>query len=102
MRPVNAPAWLTQRPIAHRGLHDAVRGVIENTLGAAHAAMAAGFAIEFDIQMSLDGESIVFHDETLDRLTDASGPLSAMRAAEIAKVRIKGAGGSAADPRPHF
>jgi glycerophosphoryl diester phosphodiesterase len=92
LRPVNGPAWLTQRPIAHRGLHYAARGVIENTLVAAQAAVAAGFAIEFDIQISLDGEAIVFHDETLDRLTDASGPLSAMRAAEIAKVRIKGAG----------
>ena len=91
MRPVKAPAWLVERPIAHRGLHNKARGVIENTLGAAQAAVAGGFAIEFDVQMSVDGEAIVFHDETLDRLTDMSGPLSAMRAADIAKVRIKGA-----------
>ena len=78
LTPVNAPAWLVERPIAHRGLHDAAKGVIENTLRAAEAAIAGGFAIECDIQLSSDGEAIVFHDETLDRLTDASGPVSAL------------------------
>ncbi len=81
-----------QRPIAHRGLHDKARGVIENTLGSAQAAIAGGFAIELDVQLSRDGEVFVFHDQTLDRLTDATGALSALSAAEIAKVRIKGAG----------
>lgn len=98
MKPVNAPPWLTERPIAHRGLHDEAKGVIENTLGAAEAAIAASFAIECDIQPAADGEAIVFHDETLDRLTSASGPLSILSAAEIAKVRIKGSG----EPPPTF
>ena len=74
LTPVNAPSWLVERPIAHRGLHDSANGVIENTLRAAEAAIAGGFAIECDIQLSADGEAIVFHDETLDRLTDATGP----------------------------
>ncbi len=98
MRPVNAPSWLIERPIAHRGLHNAKKGVIENTLAAAKAAIAASFAIECDIQPSADGEAIVFHDETLDRLTCASGPVSGLNAAEIAKVRIKGSG----EPPPAF
>jgi glycerophosphoryl diester phosphodiesterase len=92
LTPVNAPSWLVERPIAHRGLHDSANGVIENTLGAAEAAIAGGFAIECDIQLSADGEAIVFHDETLDRLTDATGPLSALSAAEIAQIQIKGSG----------
>jgi glycerophosphoryl diester phosphodiesterase len=92
LNPVNAPSWLIERPIAHRGLHDSAKGVIENTLRAAEAAIDGGFAVECDIQLSADGEAIVFHDETLDRLTDASGPLVALRAAEIAKVRIRGSG----------
>lgn len=92
MTQVNAPPWLVERPIAHRGLHDTTKGVIENTLQAAEAAVAGGFAIECDIQLSSDGEAIVFHDETLDRLTDATGPLSALSAAEIARVEIKGLG----------
>ena len=98
MNPVNAPCWLIERPIAHRGLHDEAKGVIENTLRAAEAAIAGGFAIECDIQLSVDGEAIVFHDETLDRLTDASGPLSSKSAAEIAKIRIKGSD----EPPPAF
>src|SRR6202041_2224768 len=98
LNPVNAPSWLIERPIAHRGLHDSANGVIENTLRAAEAAIAGGFAIECDIQLSADGEAIVFHDETLDRLTDATGPLSALTANDIAKLRIKGSG----EPPPTF
>jgi glycerophosphoryl diester phosphodiesterase len=73
---VNAPAWLTARPIAHRGLHDRARGVIENSLAAADAAVAGAYAIECDVQISRDGEAIVFHDETLERLTTAQGRAS--------------------------
>ncbi len=98
LTPVNVPSWLVERPIAHRGLHDSASGVIENTLRAAEAAIAGGFAIECDIQLSIDGEAIVFHDETLDRLTDATGPLSALSAAEIAKIGIKGS----SEPPPTF
>ena len=98
MNPLNDPSWLVERPIAHRGLHDSAKGVIENTLRAAEAAIAAGFAIECDIQLSADGEAIVFHDETIDRLTDSSGPVSTLSAAEIASVRIKGSG----EPPPVF
>jgi glycerophosphoryl diester phosphodiesterase len=94
LRPINAPAWLVERPIAHRGLHDAALGVIENTLHAARAAVAGGFAIECDIQLSRDGEAFVFHDERLDRLTGASGALIDKSAAEIASARITGSGES--------
>jgi glycerophosphoryl diester phosphodiesterase len=48
--------WLTARPIAHRGLHDAAHGVIENTAGAVSAAIAADYGIEIDVQLSADGE----------------------------------------------
>ena len=107
MRAPNAPAWLTARPIAHRGLHDAAKGVIENTASAARAAIEAGFAIECDVQMSADGEIFVFHDEALDRLTDASGLLIEKTAAEIKRVRITPPvpsllpGLAAARPAPH-
>jgi glycerophosphoryl diester phosphodiesterase len=67
--------WLTAQPIAHRGLHDAARGVIENTPSAVAAALAAGFGIEVDLQASADGEAMVFHDATLDRLTLSRGRL---------------------------
>ena len=79
----NAPAWLVARPIAHRGLHDAAKGVVENTLGAAEAAIRGGFAIECDVQLSRDGEAMVFHDDTLDRLTRARGAVIERTVAEI-------------------
>lgn len=82
--------WLTARPVAHRGLHDAARGIIENAGAAMDAAVAAGYAIELDLQASADGEAMVFHDFTLDRLTDARGPLSARTAGELAKVAFRG------------
>ncbi len=91
-RTPNAPAWLVERPIAHRGLHDAANGVIENTLSAAEAAIAAGFAIECDVQMSADGQVFVFHDDTLDRLTESSGALIDKSAAHIAQARMRGTG----------
>ena len=88
MRTLNAPDWLIARPIAHRGLHDPARGVVENTLAAAEAAAAQGFAIECDVQLSRDEEVFVFHDDTLDRLTDATGALTEKSAADIRRARI--------------
>jgi glycerophosphoryl diester phosphodiesterase len=82
--------WLTARPIAHRGLHDAAKGVIENTKSAALAAIDGGYAIECDVQLTSDGEAVVFHDFTLDRLTTTTGRLDAMTAAALAKVTLKG------------
>lgn len=84
--------WLTARPIAHRGLHDAAAGVIENTASAFNAAIAGGFGIECDLQISADGEAMVHHDDALGRLTEGGGRLAGMAAADIRKVRFKNGG----------
>src|SRR3954452_20774269 len=81
--------WLTARPIAHRGLHDAGKGIIENTASAAAAAIEGQYGIECDLQISADGEAMVFHDDTLDRLTEQRGPLAALTAAELRQVRYR-------------
>ena len=94
---LNAPDWLTARPIAHRGLHNEARGIIENTLDAAQAAIARGFAIECDVQLSADGEAIVFHDETLERLTEARGAVKDKTTPELAAVAFRS--GRACIPR---
>ncbi len=86
---MSAPDWLTARPVAHRGLHDAARGIIENMPAAALAAVAGNFAIECDIQLSADGEAMVHHDGVLDRLTEASGKLRDRTAAELKSVPFK-------------
>ena len=80
--------WLTARPVAHRGLHG--NGIVENSLAAARAAIEANYAIEIDLQASADGEPVVFHDDTLERLTDESGPLGERSFAELTKIRLKG------------
>lgn len=87
---MTAPGWLTARPIAHRGLHDRAAGRIENSFGAADAAVEAGFAIECDVQLSADGEAMVFHDFALDRLTAAGGPIRERRAADLSALPLRG------------
>ena len=52
---------------AHRGLHGA--GVPENSLAAFREAVLHGYGIELDLQLSRDGEIMVFHDYNLDRMT---------------------------------
>jgi glycerophosphoryl diester phosphodiesterase len=78
--------WLTARPVAHRGLHDAAAGVIENTPAAVEAAIAANYAIEVDLQITADGEAMVHHDDHLGRLTEGEGRLAMMNAAELKRV----------------
>jgi glycerophosphoryl diester phosphodiesterase len=82
-------AWLTARPIAHRGLHGAASGAIENTASAFQAAITGDYGIECDLQISADGEALVYHDAALGRLTDGQGELAAMTAAAIQAVRFK-------------
>lgn len=79
--------WLTARPVAHRGLHG--NGVAENSLSAARAAIDANYGIEVDLQLASDGEVIVFHDKTLDRLTAGSGEVAARTAAELKSIKLK-------------
>jgi glycerophosphoryl diester phosphodiesterase len=82
--------WLVARPIAHRGLHDAAKGIVENSLAAARAAVAGRYAIECDVQLSADGEAVVFHDDTLERLTGAPGRLGARTLAELTRLTLLG------------
>jgi glycerophosphoryl diester phosphodiesterase len=87
--PLNIP-WLRDAPIAHRGLHDPAAGMIENSISAAKAAIAKGYAIECDVQLTRDGEVVVFHDDTLERLTSGRGRLDAHEAAELARLSLCG------------
>jgi glycerophosphoryl diester phosphodiesterase len=84
--------WLIARPVAHRGLHDAAGGIIENTPSAFTAAIAGSYAIECDIQISADGEAMVFHDQALERLTEGTGRLDAMSAADLKRINFRATG----------
>jgi glycerophosphoryl diester phosphodiesterase len=90
MTRVPLPQAFLRLPIAHRALHDRAEGRIENSALAIKAAVAAGYGIEIDLQLSSDGQAMVFHDETLDRLTDETGPVNQRSAAELGRIRLKG------------
>jgi glycerophosphoryl diester phosphodiesterase len=84
-------AWdlLFEPAIAHRGLWSP-EGPPENSLGAFQAACAAGYGIELDVQLSADGEAMVFHDDKLARMTGADGRVRDRTAAELAELRLAG------------
>ena len=94
--PALDPAFL-KTPIAHRALHDASKGVFENCRSAMIAAIEHGYAIEIDLQLSADGRAMVFHDGTLDRLTDKHGDISDYTAAELSQIKV-GSGQDVIEP----
>jgi hypothetical protein len=71
--------------------------VIENTITAAQAAVDRGFSIECDVQLTADGEAVVFHDFDLNRLTAEQGKVGDRRLAELTAIAIAG---SASDRIP--
>lgn len=84
------PAAFLGRPIAHRGLHGSDRP--ENSRAAVSAAVAAGYGIEIDLQLSRDGVPLVFHDADLFRLTGRRGLVRDLEAAEAGAIPLAGAG----------
>lgn len=83
--------WL-RRPFAHRGLHDAERGTIENSLSAVKAAMGKGYAVEVDLQCAADDKPVVFHDAKLDRLTGETGPVAERDAEALCRIALRNSG----------
>jgi len=81
--------WLTARPIAHRGWHDAAAGILENTPSAFVAAIEGRYGIECDLQVTADGEAMVHHDAMLGRLTYGEGRLSGMSTEELKRVPFR-------------
>lgn len=85
--PVDMTPFL--RPIAHRGLHDAARGIIENTGAAARAALDKGYGIECDVRAGEDGLPLVFHDLTLERLLGINEPIAGVGADDLQRFSYK-------------
>jgi len=81
--------WLVERPIAHRGLH---RGtdVPENSLLAFEMAIREGYPVELDIQFLADETPVVFHDNTLGRMTGRDEMVCRQTCAEIRSLRLCG------------
>ncbi|GAA2436168.1 glycerophosphodiester phosphodiesterase [Streptomyces macrosporus] len=83
---------------AHRGGAVAGRAGLENTHAAFARAVELGYRyLETDVHVTADGHLVAFHDATLDRTTDGSGPIAALSWAEVRRARV---GGS--EPVPLF
>lgn len=74
--------------IAHRGLHDAKSP--ENSMSAFQAALAAGFPIETDLRLSADGQIMIFHDESLNRMTGGLGTVESNLAVNLSRLTLNG------------
>jgi glycerophosphoryl diester phosphodiesterase len=83
-------AWITKRPVAHRGYHDLNKTRWENTLSAFAAAVEKNYAIECDVHLSADGVPVIVHDNDLRRLTGSEGFVWQRTAAELTALRIGG------------
>ena len=73
---------------AHRGLHNGTRA--ENSLSAFAAAVDAGYGIELDVRLCSDGELVVFHDATLDRVVGREGRVIDFTREELAAMSLSG------------
>ncbi|MBB3288895.1 MULTISPECIES: glycerophosphodiester phosphodiesterase [unclassified Rhizobium] len=87
---MNKLAWLTERPVAHRGYHDMNKEVWENTLSAFSRAIEAGFAIECDLHYASDGVPVVFHDDDLQRVCNLPGEVRERTSAELGLLSVGG------------
>ena len=81
---------LLSAPIAHRGLHSDSPEVPENSLLAFARAAEEGFLIELDVQSSLDGEAVVFHDWDLQRVCGRPELVHKVPASELLSLPLFG------------
>ncbi|MFR6641692.1 MAG: glycerophosphodiester phosphodiesterase family protein [Christensenellales bacterium] len=77
---------LFTRPIAHRGLHDELTP--ENSLSAFSRAVKAGFPIELDVRPIDDGSVVVFHDDSIKRMTNRDGYVCKLSKADLDEIRL--------------
>ena len=74
--------------MAHRGFSP---DGLENSMAAFRAAVELGYRyLETDVHTTADGVLLVFHDASLDRVTDGEGRISRLPAATVAKAKIGG------------
>ncbi|MBR3475116.1 MAG: glycerophosphodiester phosphodiesterase [Oscillospiraceae bacterium] len=78
------------RNFAHRGLHSRDKSVPENSLEAFRLAAEAGYGAELDVQLSKDGQVVVFHDDTLDRVCGVHGRVDEFTFEQLQTMRLCG------------
>lgn len=81
--------WNRYKYIAHRGLYDRI-DTPENSIKAFKNAIEKGYAIELDLNMSKDGYLVVFHDDSLKRMTGLKASITSLELSEIKKQKLLG------------
>jgi len=81
--------WLVQNPIAHRGLHNEKAGLVENCEASFSAAIIQGFSIETDLQLTKDGQALVFHDDDVNRVLNGQGKVKDLSLRELKSMTYK-------------
>ena len=81
--------WLLERPMAHRGLHKEKKGRVENCESSFASAIKHEFSIECDIQLTKDGEAVMFHDDTVERVMDGRGAVKDLTLRELKAMKFK-------------
>lgn len=82
--------WLRAQPFARGGIADGSAGVIANTVAAVDRAIDAGHGVVLEVQLSFDGDAIVFCEATLDRLTSLTGHVLQYSSAQLQAQQLKG------------
>lgn len=75
---------------AHRGYHDMGHQIPENSMTAFHAAVQHGYGIELDLHLTRDGQLVVFHDDTLERLCGCPGRVEDLTYSELKTLCLLG------------
>ncbi len=81
--------WLVAKPLAHRGLHREALGLVENCESSFEAAISQGYSIECDIQLTADGQAVVFHDDEVDRVLDGQGKVKQFATRQLKAMNYK-------------
>lgn len=82
-------SWIVNKYVAHRGLHDSEKA--ENSLSAFKAAIEHNYPIELDVQQIADGTIVVFHDESLHRVTGKDGYVKNIKTkADLKDYKLEG------------
>lgn len=87
--PRNSDGRLWRNNYAHRGLHEKDKSVPENSMAAFANAVAAGYGMELDINLTADGKVVVFHDSSLLRVCGVDKLITDCTAAELAAYRLE-------------
>ena len=88
--PESKKAPFMGRNFAHRGLHSEDQSIPENSLKAFDLAAEAGYGMELDVQLSKDGQVVVFHDDALDRACGVAARVDELEYDELRKLPLFG------------